>query len=91
MFFFSFFLSYATRHVLAAFGKNDPALVRRLKARFTSPVFPGETIETHMWQRGGRIHVECFVPVRRSQSHALPLSSLCLSVYLSVCQSFKNT
>lgn len=58
-------LGYAVRHVLTAFGGNDTATFRSIKCRFAAPVFPGETIETQMWRRGNRIHVECFVPERK--------------------------
>jgi acyl dehydratase len=31
----------------------DPGKLRRMDVRFTSPVFPGETIRTEIWRQGG--------------------------------------
>jgi acyl dehydratase len=31
----------------------DPAKLKRMDVRFTSPVFPGETIRTEIWRQGG--------------------------------------
>jgi acyl dehydratase len=42
----------AGRAVLAALCGNDPARLKRLDARFASPVFPGETIRTDIWREG---------------------------------------
>jgi acyl dehydratase len=69
-------LGYAGRHVLRRFAQNDPERVRAMKvctfistpltgkARFTAPVFPGETIETSMWLRGSRVHIQARVVER---------------------------
>jgi acyl dehydratase len=40
----------AGRALLGALADNDPARIRRIDARFSSPVFPGETIETAIWR-----------------------------------------
>ena len=37
------------RAVLGALCANDPARLKRLDCRFSSPVFPGETIVTEFW------------------------------------------
>ncbi|KAJ1929404.1 hypothetical protein IWQ60_001207 [Tieghemiomyces parasiticus] len=42
-------LGYAARHVMEAYGGGDPNFLKDIKARFTGHVFPGETLETHMW------------------------------------------
>jgi acyl dehydratase len=40
----------AGRGVLAALCDNDPACLRRLDVRFSSPVYPGETIRIEIWR-----------------------------------------
>jgi len=42
----------AGRAVLRALVDNDPARLMRLDARFSAPVYPGETIETRIWRDG---------------------------------------
>ena len=43
----------AGRALLKLLCDNDPVRLRRLDARFASPVFPGETIRTEVWREGG--------------------------------------
>lgn len=43
---------------------GDTARVRRYQARFSGPVFPGETVVTAMWEEGGRILLEARVKER---------------------------
>lgn len=43
--------------VLRAFCNDDPARFRSMAVRFSSPVFPGETVRTEMWKASdGRVH-----------------------------------
>src|SRR3546814_20968926 len=37
------------RRIVAACG-HDPSQVAHIEARFTAPVFPGETIHTEIWR-----------------------------------------
>ena len=41
--------------ILKTFCDYDPARLKSLSLRFSSPVFPGETIRTEMWRDGGRV------------------------------------
>jgi acyl dehydratase len=43
------------RAVLRAAADNDPARLRHFGARFSSPVYPGETIRTEVWRDGAEI------------------------------------
>ncbi|HLT77839.1 MAG TPA: MaoC/PaaZ C-terminal domain-containing protein [Ferrovibrio sp.] len=46
---------HAVRAVVKAACNHDPALVRHIEARFTAPVFPGETIHTEIWRDGNTV------------------------------------
>lgn len=41
------------RALLAARCDNDPVRLKRIDGRFSSPVYPGETIETSIWDEDG--------------------------------------
>jgi len=41
---------FAGRHVLRAFGKDDPRTVKSVRVKFSGPVNPGETLVTEMWR-----------------------------------------
>lgn len=43
----------AGRAILAALCGNDPARLKRMDVRFSSPVFPGETIKVEIWREDG--------------------------------------
>ncbi|ALJ11747.1 MaoC/PaaZ C-terminal domain-containing protein [Sphingopyxis macrogoltabida] len=44
------------RALLAARCGNDPARLKRIDGRFSAPVYPGETIETSIWdEEGGKL------------------------------------
>jgi acyl dehydratase len=54
----------ACRAVLQTYADYDPARIKHFDVRFSSPVFPGETIETRMWKDANVISFECVVPER---------------------------
>lgn len=45
---------FAGRAVLSTLCGNDSSRISRIDARFASPVFPGETLETDIWREGPR-------------------------------------
>jgi len=52
---------YAGRHVLQTYCGNDVTKFKAMKVRFSSPVLPGETIQTDMWKEGSRVFFQCTV------------------------------
>lgn len=54
----------AGRAILGACSDNDPARITSLDARFSAPVYPGETVTTRIWQDGNAISFECVVAER---------------------------
>ncbi len=46
---------HAVRAVVKTACNHDPALVEHIEARFTAPVFPGETIVTDVWRDGATV------------------------------------
>ena len=51
----------AARAVLRSYCGYDASKLTGFDARFSSPVFPGETIRTQMWKDGGVVSFECQV------------------------------
>jgi acyl dehydratase len=47
--------------VLKTLCGYDPARLKAVQVRFSSPVFPGETIRTEMWKEGGIVSFRCRV------------------------------
>ncbi|HYR61024.1 MAG TPA: MaoC/PaaZ C-terminal domain-containing protein [Actinomycetota bacterium] len=45
-------MAFASKAVLDAVAGGDPARLRRIKVRFSKPVFPGETLTTRGWVEG---------------------------------------
>lgn len=54
----------ACRAVLATVSDYDPTRIAGFDVRFTSPVFPGDTIETDIWVDDGTVSFRCRVPAR---------------------------
>lgn len=55
----------AGRAVLALLCDNEPSRLRRIAVRFASPVYPGETIRTEVWQEdSGRAAFRAIVEER---------------------------
>jgi acyl dehydratase len=49
--------SYGTacRAILTTVAEHDPARIKQFDVRFSSPVFPGETIVTDIWKDGATV------------------------------------
>jgi acyl dehydratase len=54
----------ACRAVLTSVCEHDPARMRSFDVRFTSPVFPGETIHTDIWVEDNVVSFRCRVEAR---------------------------
>lgn len=54
----------ACRAIMRACCDNDPAKIASIEARFSSPVYPGETILTRIWRERDGAAFECLVPAR---------------------------
>lgn len=54
-------LGFSVRAVLQTYANNDPSLFKAVKARFTKPVLPGQTLKIEMWQNNLRIHFKTSV------------------------------
>ncbi|MGD8310803.1 MAG: MaoC/PaaZ C-terminal domain-containing protein, partial [Chromatiales bacterium] len=48
-------LAIAGHAILRTFCDYDPTRFKSLKLRFTSPVYPGETLRTEMWRDGNQV------------------------------------
>lgn len=44
---------FAARHLVSAIGRNEPSSLKYFSVRFTSPVRPGDELETRAWELGG--------------------------------------
>jgi acyl dehydratase len=54
----------AGRAILQACCDNDPSMIETLDARFSSPVYPGETVVTRIWRDDNALSFECHVAER---------------------------
>jgi acyl dehydratase len=52
-------MGIATRAVLRAVCDNDPARLGAMFVRFSSPVYPGETIRTEIYRSGDTVRFRC--------------------------------
>jgi acyl dehydratase len=48
-------LGVASWSITAALADGDPSALKHLQLRFSSPVYPGETIRTEMWRDGDAV------------------------------------
>lgn len=52
-------LGVSTRAVLRDFGANDARNFKAVKARFSAPVLPGQTLQVEMWRgEKNRVHFQ---------------------------------
>ena len=54
----------AARAIIQACCANDPTALKQFSARFSAPVFPGETLQTDIWQESGGVRFRCLIPER---------------------------
>lgn len=54
----------AVRAVLATMCDYEPAHIRAIAGRFSSPVYPGDTLRTEMWRDGARVSFRCWAVER---------------------------
>ncbi|MDR7097459.1 MaoC/PaaZ C-terminal domain-containing protein [Hydrogenophaga laconesensis] len=54
----------AGRAVVEAVCGSDGAMLRKMEARFSAPVYPGETLRTELWREAGAVQFRCTVPER---------------------------
>ena len=57
-------LGVATRALLWACCDDDPTALKSVRLRFTSPVYPGETVVTEYWRDGRSAHFRALVAER---------------------------
>jgi acyl dehydratase len=55
---------FTCRAVLEAYCDFDPARIASLQVRFSSPVFPGDTLKISLWRDGDVVSFEAAVPER---------------------------
>lgn len=56
----------ACRAIIRACCDDDPARIAQFDVRFSSPVYPGETVTTRIWRDGDDLSFECLVLEREA-------------------------
>jgi acyl dehydratase len=56
----------ACRAVLELIVDWQPECIASQEARFTAPVYPGETLEISLWRQGDSVFFQASVPARRA-------------------------
>ena len=51
-------MGFASRMVYEHFGHNDPSAIKKVTSRFTSHVYPGETLVVRMWKESNKVYFE---------------------------------
>ena len=46
---------FTARAVFEKYHKEDPMILKKISGRFTSHVFPGETLVVDMWKEGNQV------------------------------------
>jgi acyl dehydratase len=54
----------AAHAILRTVADDRPERLAAIEARFSRPVFPGDTIRTEMWRHGDEVSFQCRVPAR---------------------------
>ena len=57
-------LGIACRQILSAVCQYKPSMFKSLSTRFTSVVYPGDSIDTDIWTESDRVRFRCRVPER---------------------------
>lgn len=52
------------RALMSSFCDNDPSRLKSLRARMSSPVFPGETVRVECWRQPGGVAFRARIPAR---------------------------
>ncbi|KAG7400621.1 hypothetical protein PHYBOEH_004888 [Phytophthora boehmeriae] len=58
-------MGVASRALYKQFCSNDPARFTSIRVRFSSPCYPGETIQTRMWKEGNKVLFQAVVKERQ--------------------------